>query len=118
MTLTLEQIKAADDRPFKVVAVPEWGGEVRVGTMTAKERDDYEYTIIAAGKSNPDERIENIRAILVCRCVHNDDGTRMFADSDAGWLGNKGAAAVARVFDVAAKLNRITKADQEELAKN
>lgn len=38
MTLTFDQIMAADDLPKKTVLLPEWGGEVVVQGMTGKQR--------------------------------------------------------------------------------
>ena len=47
-------ILAAEDLKTETVAVPEWGGEVRVRTLTGTERDAFESGLVAeGGKAQP-----------------------------------------------------------------
>jgi hypothetical protein len=43
---------------------------------------------------------------------------RVLSDEDVEWLGGKSAAALSRIYDVAAKLSRIGPDDVEDLLKN
>ena len=112
--LTKEQILQAQDLPRETVPVPEWGGDVLVRTMTGAERDSWEAETVQEQAVN---RI-NLRARLCARCIVDEQGGRLFTDKDAEALGAKSAAALDRVFTVAARLNALSKADTEELEKN
>jgi len=114
MSLTKDQILRADDLPREQVDVPEWGGSVFVRTMTGAERDAFEQSIADDSGRN----LANLRARLAVLAVVDADGERLFADSDALSLGNKSAAALSRIFNVAQRLNALTNADVEELEKN
>lgn len=128
--LNRDAILAADDREYEDVECPEWGGTVRVRAMSGTERDSYEASCVQErpvydGRGRPVKgqyefrrTLDNVRAKLVVRCVVNEDGSRMFEDGDAFALGEKSAAALDRVFDVAARLSRISDSDIEELAGN
>lgn len=117
--LTREQILNADDLKTEVVDVKEWGGSVLVKAMTGKERDSFEASIL--DKSNPNKpsvKTENIRAKLVAQTVVDEKGKPIFTVADIEVLGGKSASALSRVYDVSAKLSKITADDVDELAKN
>lgn len=99
--LTREQILAADDRHYEVVEVPEWGGSVRVATMTGAQRDAFEASLLSGGA--PD--LTNARAKLVAYCCVDDSGNPLFTAADVEALGRKSAAALNRVAEVARRLN-------------
>jgi hypothetical protein len=42
MTLTAQEILAADDLGLKKVHVKEWGGDIYIRVMSVGERDTYE----------------------------------------------------------------------------
>ena len=114
--LTKDQILGADDRGTEPVDVPEWGGKVLVRGMTGKDRADYiASTVLIRGKQTAPD-MSNMQAKLVARCIVGDDGARLFADQDIEALGEKSAAALERVFEVASKLSGLTDDDLETLA--
>lgn len=113
--LTREQILSADDHKTEVVPVPEWGGEVTVTTMSGTARDKLEASVI--GK-NGGANLTNARAKYLAACVIDDKGELMFSEKDITKLGTKSVAALDRVFEVAQRINRISDADVEDLAKN
>lgn len=115
--LTKEQILSADDMQKEVVSVPEWGGDVWVRAMSASERDKLESEQISARRDKRDE-LSNIRARVCARCIVDDEGNRMFDESDIEALGQKSAAALDRVFDAAQRLNGLSEKDVEALEKN
>lgn len=108
-------IFAAQDLPTKTVAVPEWGGEVIVRSMTGAERDQYEQQILAQRGPDGNANIANLRARLVAFCTVDAEGKRVFADEDVDALGAKSAAALDRVFAAASSLNGIGQKDVEAL---
>jgi len=125
--LSREEILGANDLPTEDVEVPEWEGSVRVRTLTGTERDEFESSIITMKKVKKGKRtvtesapnLRNIRAKLVARSIVKEDGTLMFPNSeDVFVLGEKSAAALDRVYEVSARLSKITDEDIEELEKN
>lgn len=122
--LTKDQIRSANDRPREFVPVPEWtpAGEtfdptkhgVWVGTMSGRDRDSYEAELLKRKAGD----LANVRAVLACRAIQNEDGSRMFTDADAEWLGDKAAGPLSQIFDVTLRLNKLRKEDEKELTGN
>ncbi|TRV27228.1 MAG: hypothetical protein EWV88_05055 [Microcystis wesenbergii Mw_MB_S_20031200_S109D] len=100
--LNKENILAANDLPLECLAIPEWGGDVMVRTMTGADRDAFEASLI--GKEG---RMENVRARLVSLTLCDADGVRLFTDAEVVALGNKSAKALDRVFTIAQRINGI-----------
>ena len=113
-----DAILATDDLPRELVAVPEWGGEVYVRCMTAAERDDWEASVVQLDGTKTTANLANLRAKLVARTVCDEAGARLFSDADVSVLGAKSAAAMDRLYSVAARLSKISKSDEEELLGN
>lgn len=113
--LTKEQILAADDIRSEVVSVPEWGGDVRIQSMSGMARDRYEQALFE-GKNSVSAK--NIRAKLVASSAVDDSGNLLFSETDIEALGKKSAKALDRLFAVAQRINGVTSGDVEELEKN
>ena len=115
--LTKDQILSSDDLPFRDVEVPEWGGTVRVRTMTGTERDSFESSIYDA--TGPEIKFDrtDFRAKLLARTIVNEKDERLFTDKEVGILGKKSAKALIRAFDVAQELNGISKEEQDDIKK-
>jgi hypothetical protein len=109
-----DQILGADDLPVEEVEVPEWGVTVRVRTMMGYERDAFEASVVQGEKRN----LDNLRARLCAMCIVDEDGNRVFSESDAEALGRKNAGALDRVFAVAQRLNGMSKQDVDDLVGN
>jgi hypothetical protein len=116
--LSREQILAAADLPREEVLIPEWGGTVWVRTLSAAERDAFEAASVQARGKDRSVNLANLRARLAVLCLVDEQGQRLFTDTDAVALGQKSAKALAKVYDVAARLNGLSADDVEELAKN
>lgn len=119
-----EQILAVNDIPVETIRIPEWeqkGGPqvwVRVRGLTGKERDRYEESVTVGKGKNKDVNYRNARAKLVVLCVVDESGNRIFTDADVAALGNKGALALERIFDVGRRLSGLTETDVEELTED
>ena len=111
--LTKDAILASDDRRTEDVPVPEWNGTVRVGVMSATERDRWESETYGGEKPN----MADFRARFVALCLVDKDGKRLFTDKEVGQLGTKSAAALERVFKVAQRINAVTDEAVQELGK-
>src|SRR4051812_11733960 len=112
--LSRDAILAADDRKVQEVDVPEWGGTVLVKAMSGEERDAFETSmtkrrpILTGPRKGDMETIPdtaNMHAKLVARSLVDEGGARLFPDADVIELGKKSAAALQRVWDVAAELS-------------
>ncbi|WP_028472964.1 hypothetical protein [Nocardioides alkalitolerans] len=114
--LTRDQILTSNDLPFEDVECPEWGGTVRVSTIAATLRDEYEVAL--ARLRHEKSKSPNIRARLVALCITDENGARLFSDDDVIKLGLKSSKALDRVFDVASRLNGLTPEQAKELEGN
>lgn len=118
--LNKDQIKAAADRTYEDVPVPEWGegAEVRVRSLSGAEREAWEQSMLVAGpggtrvarKGGTDNR-----ARLLVRCIVGEDGEPMFTEADIKDLNTKDGAVLDRLVDVAKRLSKLgPKAVEEE----
>jgi hypothetical protein len=119
--LSKSDIIAAQDLQTQDVQVPEWGGSVRVRSLTGTERDAFETCLVKVvdGKRVPD--MENLRAKLLAATLVDENGTPLFSVGDVGDLsdlGSKSAAALDRIFGVAQRLNGMAADSVEAAVKN
>jgi len=91
MLLGKQQILDAQDRRHEDIAVPEWGGNVRVAMMSASDRDRWEQETY--GGDTP--KVDDFRARFVGLCLVDEMGGRLFSDHEVAQLGAKSAAALA-----------------------
>lgn len=117
--LTRDDILAAKDLKHEDVEVPEWGGTVRVRGLKGVERDEFESSIVVANDDGT-TRVESkaMRARLVSLTVVGETDVRLFTSEDVVALGQKSAAALERVFDVAMKLAGMSKDEVEKMGKD
>lgn len=104
------------------VPVPKWGGKVLVRELTGTERDAFESSIVVQKGKVRTTNTENIRAKL-CQLAIVDPTdpkkrARMFTAKQIDQLGKKDAASLDLIYDVAARLSGLSKADVEELGGN
>lgn len=116
--LTKEQIIASEDLNHEDVEVPEWGGSVRVTAMSGSARDAFEDTLVKRVGDKVEQDLGNYRAKVCAACMVDESGTRMFSAKEVRALGDKSAIALERVFDVADRLNGLTRGSVETAAKN
>lgn len=98
--LTRDAILAVDDRRFATVDVPEWGGAVRLASISAAKLLQYhEYA-----KSEDADHV----AFMLSACIVNEKGEPQFTKDDLPRLAEKHPQVVIRLFREASSLNVLT----------
>jgi len=118
MLLNKEQIKSVSDLETQDVEVPEWGGTVRLKSLTGAERDRFEASVVQGQGRNTTVNMQNLRAKLVAQSAIGEDGKPLFTEEDVKWLGEKSAKALNRLFNAAQQLSGLSESDVKELAGN
>jgi hypothetical protein len=117
--LNAAAILDADDVKFEDVPVPEWSGTVRVRSLSGTDRDAFEASNYELRDGKVAFNRENQRAKLVARALINPEtGERLFTDLQIGQLGQKNAAVLDRLYEVAARLSGLAETSDEDAEKN
>lgn len=117
--LTREQILTVPDATHEDVYVKEWGGSVRVRSLTTKERSRLEYLMLDRKSNNSyAENVQLMRARMLALAIVDQEGRRIFNDADVTALNEKNPSAIEAVFKVAMKLSGLSREDVDELTKN
>lgn len=113
--LNADQILQAEDRRYEEVLTPEWGGKVRIRSLTGQEFEDWQDSLKRDKKGKI--TTESIRASLAAEVMVNEEGERLFAGTRmVVQLGKKSSAALQRIFTAAQRMNGLNDEDVEELA--
>lgn len=121
MRLSKDDILKAEDLVTEEVDLsdlPGYNGSVLVRGLTGRERDEYEASVLEMRGNKMVPNTANVRAKLVVKCAVDDDGKRLFTDTDANALGEKSGAALDRMFEVAARLSGLRDEDVKELTED
>lgn len=110
MALNKAKILAAEDVKLDKVAVPEWGGDVYIKTLSGTERDAFEDAY-----SQDKMRQFRVRFLVLTLC--DEKGERLFTDKEVDELGRKSALVIAKLFEKAWSLNALRNEDVDALGK-
>jgi hypothetical protein len=110
--LTLDAILAADQLKFEDVAVPEWGGTVRVRAMTGAERDAIGAAL--ADKTKSADFGPLYAAHVAATCMVGEDGKALFGIDKVAAIRERSSIALDRVYEVAMRLNSASVEDVEK----
>ena len=110
-----DAILGAADQRYETVEVPEWGGSVRVKTLSAAERDLFDEECYDARKEGG---AVDVRSRLVRFSGVDADGAQLFTADDVDKLGRKSSVAMDRIFSVAQRISGIGAPDLEGLEGN
>lgn len=113
--LNKEQIFTAKDKPYKDVEIKEWGGVVRISTMSIVDREEIE---MIATSEDRDLSRRNLRLRFLIASIVDEKGDLMFTLDDMESLQYRSAKVVDKLFAISQALNGITDEDVDELAKN
>ncbi len=116
--LSKTDILSINDLKTEDVAVPEWAGTVRIRSLTGRERDTFEASLVRGEGKDRKVDMTNMRARLVGLTVISEFGERLFTDDEIDLLGAKCGAALDRVFTAAQRLNGLSSEDVDQLTKN
>ena len=111
--LSIDEIKSSDDQKTIDVPCPEWGGDVRLRTLSGNERDELEFW--STRKKDRDSR--GFRARLISMAAVDESGNPLFNGEAAKLLGSKSAVVIERLFTAAMKLAGLNDDDVEKLEK-
>ena len=110
--LTRDSVLKAQDVATKDVAVPEWGGDIRVRSMTVAERAEF------VRRSGSSEERDAIGAWLVATLSVDAGGAQLFKPEDVAALVQRNFRALDRVMATIFELNALDAKKVEEAAKN
>lgn len=106
---------------FEDVPCPEFGKDIRVRVqeMSGQERDEYDSSLWTHSSRGQKLNLSNATALLVSMSCINEDGSKMFDQSDVISIGKRnGSRVLKRIAAVAQRLSGITDEEIETLAKN
>jgi hypothetical protein len=107
------KILSMDDRKTEVVHVPEWGVDIHVYSMTARDKTALQKHILKY-EELPDDYFARI--VYMCAC--DESGTRIFTEKDIAELQDKSATAVSRIAEVAMSLSKMNESPEALAEKN
>ncbi len=110
MTLNKHQIFGCDDMRYSTLDVPEWGGEIRLKTMSFAEQSDYE-------KLKESKDSAGLIVGMVVRCAVDEHGKRLFEESDLEELQKKNTQVLVKIFHAALELNSLHEDELKSKAK-
>ena len=108
--LSCGQILNADDRKYAIVSVPEWGGEVRIRSLSTAERGTIDTVLL----NSRHELRQRLCQLTIC----DEVGELIFQPVHIVKLAEKSGEAMERVAEASWKLSGISGRDVEELEKN
>lgn len=103
--ITRAILTAAVERRTQTVAVPEWGGDVRLRELTAAEYAAYADAVAGLPDTNA-AHLERMTRLLVA-CAIDEGGAPLFTEADLPALAARELDVLKRCFAAAAEVNRL-----------
>jgi hypothetical protein len=116
--LTRDEILSAEDRSYDTVECPEWGGTVRLRSISGRQRDLYEQSMVEQKGSDRKVNVVNARAKLIVLCAVDGDGRPLFTSEDLRQLSAKNAKPLDRLFAACQRLAGLSDDDVKALTEN
>jgi hypothetical protein len=108
MALNKTAILAAGDIKLDKVAVPEWGGDVYLKTISGIDRDQFE-------EGYSEQKMKNFRARFLVLTLCDEKGDRLFTDAEVAELAKKSSLVLNRLFEKAWGFNAFTNEAVDDL---
>lgn len=108
-------ILAAQDVHYEIIPVPEWGGDVRIRSITGRDRADLERWFQKSVEDKSGMNQAELLAFMVSLCCVNQDGSRMFDNSEE--VLGKSITAIELIGAAAMKLNAVGTKEVDKLVK-
>ena len=115
--LTKDDILNSSDSDLKEVEIKEWGGFVYIGTMTLRQRLDFDAKHCAADGSFKDLKDPSLVYDMLQVCLRDVKGDYLFSNDDIKELGRKNAKVIHNLFYEALGCNYLTKESAELIKK-
>lgn len=112
------EILEAEDREYDVIPCPEWGGDVRISSISGRQRDEYEQSMVEQKGSDRKLNMRNARAKLIILCAVDEQGQKLFTAEDIRRLGAKNAKPLDRLFDACQVLAGLSEDDIKDMTEN
>lgn len=120
--LSRKEILAIDDAVYEYIDMPEWGGTIRVKSLSGTERRAYERSLIVIGDGKDVEvnwdAYDTSQPRLVSMSIVDKFGKPEFSIKDITKLGQKSSANLQRVFEVCQRISALDKKSIQETAEN
>jgi len=113
-----DKIAGATDLHTKTIEVPEWDVTLVLREMSGRVRAEFEGRVAELNESGDPVDTVRMLALLVVRCAHDEDGSKVFSDEHIDMLLRKSLSVLKRIADEALALSAMTEGDIEELAGN
>lgn len=117
--LSKDAILKAMDLEYRDVAVPEWGGTVRMREMSAGQREHLTVLLNARAEAVKDGGSpSSANAIALGLSIVDANGERLFSEAEIDKLGEKNPQVLERLATVVMEINRLGPAAKEAEVKN
>jgi len=109
-------ILTSSDKTTEAVDVPQWGGSVVVGSLTGQQAEVVRHQLrqVESGKVKPGTWL----AQVVCFGVLDENGMRMFADTDVAAIAAKRLDVLELLAEKILALSGMTDSAKEAIEKN
>lgn len=104
-------ILTAEDVRYIEVEVEEWGGKLRLRTMTGRDREAFMQKIPAEGGRWPAHFMED----FLVKCICDEKNKPILLPEDIEALSGKSGMILQQLFNAAAELNGLTSGSVEEI---
>jgi hypothetical protein len=107
------------ERRYSTVDIPERDISIRIQSLSEAEKSQYETCLIAKnGRGIMRERLQDATRRLIALCVVDEDGKRIFSDSDLSAIANLDSYISSRIYDACQEHCGFNKGDIDETVKN
>jgi len=103
--------------PRRLHTIPDVG-DVWIHGLTVGAKDEYEDLVFKVTAGSRQVRINNARALLVIRAVHDRHGKPFFAAADLGRVINMPATVIEPIYEIARELSGMATGEVEQMVKN
>ncbi len=128
--LSREQILEAKDIQTKVISVPEWGGDIMIKQLSAKEYNDITMSMVnirkmaakQISKKNSDDvedainenAIKNQKILLVVKSVVDENMKPLFTEADMELLYQKNTNVIDKIIAEIEEFNSVSTEDTKK----
>jgi len=105
-TLSKAEILSAKDCYFEYEDVPEWGGSLKIYSMSLRERMEFEKVQAKRKKDSEEINLEEILFVL-SKSLRDEDGIPIFTAEEVNSLLDKNMNVVYRIFKRCAEVNKV-----------